>query len=187
MPITPFHIPFSWLIYSTNRRLSLPALIVGGMIPDIEVPLMWLFAKHLPDHLLLHSLVGALTLGTLLTLVTVRLLYAPLVTLVFGIDRERVNAACEVTPIMVISAAIGVLSHLLLDITMHWYNPILWPWTDPFLIVGPLVLLFMGLGLSVTVSYFIANITITLVMGILFLAEVYMNRGPDLWSRLFVR
>ncbi len=87
MPFTPFHYPFAWLIHRLVRRLSLPALIVGSMIPDIEVPLMWVLAPHLPDHLLLHSLVGAMTLGTIITIASVKLLYPSLVTRIFGIDK----------------------------------------------------------------------------------------------------
>ncbi len=87
---------------------------------------------------------------------------------------------------LAISAAIGVFSHLALDILMHWYNPILWPWIDPFAIVGPLVIMFIGIGMIRTTAYLAANLTTTVAMAILFLIIVYQSRGPELWSRLLI-
>ena len=91
MPVTPLHYPFAFLISKIDRRLSLPALVVGSVIPDIEVPLMWIFFSDLPDHLFLHSLIGAVTVGTILAVIVTWILYAPIISTLFGVDRERFN------------------------------------------------------------------------------------------------
>jgi len=91
----------------------------------------------------LHSLLVAVTLGTLLTILVTRFLYAPIISTIFGVDGTDLDSVCRITPWIVASSFIGVMSHLILDFPMRWYNPILWPWINPYDIVGPLVLLFM--------------------------------------------
>ena len=65
MPLTPLHYPLAHGLSKVGKKLSLPGLVVGAVIPDIEVPLMRIFFSDLPDHLVLHSLIGAATLGKL--------------------------------------------------------------------------------------------------------------------------
>ena len=91
MPITPLHYPFVYLISKISRKFSLPGLIVGSVIPDIEVPIMWIFFTSFPDHLFLHSLVGALTIGTLLTMVVTSFLYPQIITFVFKFEKDELN------------------------------------------------------------------------------------------------
>ncbi|MHA2152325.1 MAG: DUF4184 family protein [Candidatus Thorarchaeota archaeon] len=91
MPVTPLHYPLAQGLSRLDKRLSLPGLVVGAVIPDIEVPLMWFFFSDLPDHLVLHSLIGAATVGTFLAIIVTRLLYAPIISTLFGVDRERLN------------------------------------------------------------------------------------------------
>ncbi|KKK92066.1 hypothetical protein LCGC14_2706670, partial [marine sediment metagenome] len=68
MPITPLHYPLAWGLSKIDKRLILPGLIVGSFIPDIEVPILFIFFSGvLPDHLVLHSLVGAITIGTIIS------------------------------------------------------------------------------------------------------------------------
>ncbi|MFW9843802.1 MAG: DUF4184 family protein [Candidatus Thorarchaeota archaeon] len=186
MPVTPLHYPFAFLISKSDKRLSLPALVVGSVMPDIEVPLMWIFFSTLPDHLLLHSLVGAATLGTLLTILVTRFLYAPIISTIFGIDRTELNEACKITPWLIGSSFIGVMSHLILDFPMHWYNPIMWPWIDPFDVIGPLILLFMptfGLLNSFLIARFLTHITM-IMLWIVILA--WLSSEGDLWQRHWV-
>jgi len=156
MPITPLHYPFAFVISKSGKRLSLPALVVGSVMPDIEVPFMWVFFSTLPDHLVLHSLIGAATLGTLFTILVTRFLYTPMISTIFGVDRSDLNDICRITPWLVASSFIGVMSHLILDFPMHWYNPILWPWVNPYDVIGPLVLLFMP-TFSLWNAYIIAS------------------------------
>jgi hypothetical protein len=69
VPITPFHYPIANLIHKLDGKisLSLPALIVGSMVPDLEVPFMISFTGT-QDRLVLHSILGAITLGTIITI-----------------------------------------------------------------------------------------------------------------------
>ena len=175
MPVTPLHYPFAFLISKSNKRLSLPALVVGSVVPDIEVPLMWIFFSSLPDHLFLHSFIGAAMLGTLLTVLATRFLYAPIISTIFGVDRTELNEVCKITPWLVVSAFIGVMSHLILDFPMHWYNPIMWPWVDPYDVIGPLILLLMpayGFWNAYVIASAITHISM-IVLWIVILAKLY--------------
>ncbi|MFX0045824.1 MAG: DUF4184 family protein [Candidatus Hermodarchaeota archaeon] len=177
MPVTPLHYPVGFALSKSSRRLSLPGLIVGSFIPDLEVPIMWILFPSLPDHLVLHSLVGALTLGALAAVILTRFLYAPVISTVFGVDRERLNEACRVTPTLVFSCMLGAVFHIALDIPMHPYNPVLWPWVNPFQVVGVLVPLmgFSGANLLLSVTMVVFGITILVL---------YMNE--NLWERIWL-
>ncbi len=186
MPGTPFHYPFAFLIHKTNRRLSLPALVVGSVIPDIEVPIMWVFFSEYRDHFILHSLIGALSIGTILAVLVTRYLYPPIISALFSLDREDLNDRCRVTSWMVLSCALGVLSHLILDYPMHWYNPILWPWISPIAIVGPLVFLFMQ-QYTIETAYVIASVLMHLLMGVLWIGILVNLRSKgNIWYRHWV-
>jgi len=186
MPATPLHYPFAFLISKIDRRLSLPALIVGSVIPDIEVPIMWIFFSDLPDHLFLHSLIGAVTVGTFLAVIVTWILYAPIISILFGVDRERLNKVCGMSKVLVVSCLIGVLSHLLLDYPMHWFNPILWPWVDPFDVVGPLVLLFTPFGSISGIAYIMANVLTNMIMVVCWVLILKKYWGKDLWGNHLV-
>ena len=186
MPITPLHYPFAFLISKSDKRLSLPALVVGSVMPDIEVPLMWIFFNTLPDHLFLHSLIGAATVGTLLTVLVTRFLYAPLISTIFGVDKAELNEVCRITPWLIASSFIGVMSHLILDFPMHWYNPIMWPWVDPFDVIGPLVLLFMP-TFSLWNAYIIASTLTHITMIVLWIVIIEkLDSKGNLWHRHWV-
>ncbi|TFH05485.1 MAG: DUF4184 family protein [Candidatus Thorarchaeota archaeon] len=186
MPVTPLHYPFAFLISKSDKRLSLPALVVGSLMPDIEVPLMWIFFSSLPDHLFLHSFIGAATVGTVLTLVVTRFLYAPLISAIFGVDRTELDEVCKITPWLIASSFIGVMSHLILDFPIHWYNPILWPWVNPFDVIGTLVLFFMP-AYGIWNAYLFARLLVNIAMVIIWiviLMKLY-SKG-NLWSRHWV-
>ncbi|MFW9967115.1 MAG: DUF4184 family protein, partial [Candidatus Thorarchaeota archaeon] len=89
MPFTPLHYPAGYILSKTDKRLSLPGLLVGSVIPDIEVPLMWIFFPGVWDHLLFHSLLGVFTVCTLLAVVITRFFYPPVISLVFGVDHGK--------------------------------------------------------------------------------------------------
>jgi len=184
MPATPFHYPLAFLISKTNKRL--PLLVVGSVILDIEVPLMRIFFSDLPDHLFLHSLIGAVTVGTILAVIVTRILYAPIISTLFGVDRERLNEVCGLSKVLVVSCFIGILSHLLLDYPMHWFNPIFWPWVDPFDIVGPLVLLFTPFGSISGIAYLMANVLTNMIMVVSWALILKKYWGKDLWGNIWV-
>ncbi len=182
MPITPLHYPLAFGLSKTSKKLQLPGLVVGSVIPDIEVPLMWIFFSDLPDHFLLHSLVGAVSVGTLLAVVVTWLLYPPIISTIFQVDRNELKETCSFSGMLIVSCLIGVLSHLLLDYPMHWYNPILWPWIDPFDVVGPLVLFFTPYGSINGAAFWMANRLTSAVMIIAWLPILIYYRNNNLWS-----
>jgi len=187
VPITPLHYPFVYLISKTNKKFSLPGLVVGSMIPDIEVPIMWIFFTSLPDHLFLHSLVGALTIGTLLAVIITWLLYPPIISSIFKIERDKLNQVCTITPWMMLSCFLGVISHLVLDFPMHWYNPILWPWVNPNDIVGSRVLLFIP-TYDMWTAYLIASLIMHIAMIVIWIAIIVMLHSKgNLWHRHWVK
>ena len=186
MPVTPLHYPFAFLLSKTDKRLSLPAPVVGSVMPDIEVPLMWIFFSTLPDHLFLHSLIGAATVGTLLTVFVTRFLYTPIISTIFGVDRTELNEVCRITPWLVASSFIGVMSHLILDYPMHLYNPILWPWVDPYAVIGPLVLVFIptsGFWGGYLLASYITHLSM-IVLWMVILVKLY-SKG-NLWFRHWI-
>ena len=187
MPFTLFHYPFGYGISRLNKRFSLPALLVGAVIPDIEVPFLFLFFQGvLPDHFILHSLVGALSIGLVLAVIITRFVYPPMIGAIFKLDRNDLDEKCGFTPIMILSAAIGVLSHLAVDILHHWYNPILWPWVDPFALVGPFCIYFANLlGTDILTGYFIAN-TLTHVVMITVFVAIILHVKENRWQRLWI-
>lgn len=113
LPVTPFHYPVAYVLSKLGGKLSLPALVVGSMVPDLEVPLIvLLFGNSVPHHLLLHSLLGALTLGTALAIAITVLIYPKLTSAIFPVDKLKVKEKCRFTPWLVFSCALGCLSHV---------------------------------------------------------------------------
>lgn len=132
LPLTPLHYLVAYLIYRLNKRFSLPGLIVGSMLPDIEVPIMLiLFGTEVPPRLVLHSLLGAASLGTLFSLALTVLIYPTLVNVFFSIRLVEVEKECKLTLKLQFSCLLGNTSHVLLDYTNHDYNPIFWPFQMP--------------------------------------------------------
>lgn len=131
MPITPLHYPLAYLLYKLNEKLSLPGLIVGSMLPDIEVPaIILLLGTQVPDRLVLHSLLGAATLGTGLSVTFTVLMYPPLISFFLKIDKRKVEKKCRLYFALVFSCFLGNLSHVLLDVATHTYNPLFWPFSQ---------------------------------------------------------
>ena len=132
LPLTPFHYPVAYVLHKLNRKLSLPGLIVGSMFPDLEVPIIvLLFENQVPYRLLLHSLLGVLTIGTFLSTVLTVVLYPKFVCHFFAIDQLKAREKCRLTSILVFSCFLGNLSHILVDVINHPYNPIFWPFLQP--------------------------------------------------------
>jgi len=185
MPITPLHYPVAWGLSKLDKRLNLPGLIVGSFIPDIEVPILIIFFHGvLPDHFILHSLIGAVTIGVFISTFVTVLLYPILVSMFFGVDRVKLNEVCRLTPVLVLSCMLGNLFHLLLDLLMHPFNPILWPFIDPYNIVGILVLALAIEG-DIGLGFLRANILTNAITGLLMIAILLKSRR-NLWELIFV-
>jgi hypothetical protein len=128
MTLTPLHIAFVWVLKPRFRKLHFAALTVGAVIPDIE-PLIaaWMFGWSMfcgwdfpcslvPDRLVLHSIIGAITIDIVLTITFVKMIgKLSLQRLgICGFTNVKTNAA------FLISAAIGSLSHVFVYIRQFW-------------------------------------------------------------------
>jgi len=189
VPITPLHYPIAWGLSKLDKRLNLPGLIVGSFIPDVEVPfLLIFFYSVLPDHLVLHSLVGAFTIGTIISVFVTVYLYPILTSLFFHLDRAKIKEVCRLSPALVLSCMLGNLFHIFLDIPMHPFNPVLWPFIDPYNIVGILILIFTiegDISLGFLHARILVNIVMITIMGILLTIIIVKNR-KNLWERILI-
>ncbi len=177
MPGPPFHYPIANLFYRLNQRFSLPGLIVGAVFPDVEVPIIILvYGTNVPNRLVLHSLLGAATLGTLLATAFTMLLYAPIITRIFRFDRLKVRERCRFSSGLVLSCLAWNISHVLLDIPNHPYNPIFWPF-PPYAVGSPLAPLVGGIGN--------ASIIMETLLVLLFIALFWRTR-KGFWEKLLV-
>jgi membrane-bound metal-dependent hydrolase YbcI (DUF457 family) len=87
------------------------------MFPDLEIPfIVLLFGTQVPHRLVLHSLLGSATIGTVLAVAFTVLVYPPLVSRLFQLSFA-----------LVFSVFVGNISHVLLDVTNHPHNPLYWP------------------------------------------------------------
>jgi membrane-bound metal-dependent hydrolase YbcI (DUF457 family) len=163
LPFTPFHYPIAYLLHKLDKRLPLPALIIGSMVPDLEIPFIILFVQF-RDRLVLHSLIGGVLVGVPLILMLLGI-YGWLIPQLFPVDAERLSPKCKVTTWAVLAATIGVLSHVLLDATHHQYNPLLWPITAESIntlvlvdisLVLPVVYIVMG-GLALSIIFYVQS------------------------------
>ncbi|PVX24941.1 MAG: hypothetical protein CW716_09035 [Candidatus Bathyarchaeum sp.] len=128
MPVTPLHHPVAYFIYKLYNRLSLPGLIVGCMFPDIENPfIMLLYGTQVPNRMVLHSILGSATIGTFFAVIVTVWVYPALVSRLFHVNKKKLESKCKLSFAVVFSVLIGILSHVLLDITNHPYNPLFWP------------------------------------------------------------
>jgi len=148
------------------------------MVPDLEVPFVYSWSGTWGyDRMVLHSLIGGLTLGTIITVVFTTLVYPWLISAIFSINKERVKKKCSLSFMLVFSGLIGVLSHVLLDATNHAYNPLFWPFLSLFQTPSPIVPLLGGQN--------IASLIVHSAMLALFGALLIKTRG-NIWERLLV-
>ena len=183
------HYPVAWGLSKLDKRLSLPGLIVGSFLPDIEVPfLLIFFSGLLPDHLILHSLIGAVTVGTIISIFVTVYLYPILTSWLFHLDKEKIKEVCRFSPSLALSCMLGNLFHIFLDIPMHPFNPVLWPFVDPYSIVGILVQVFTAEGdiaRGFLHARILVNILMITIMGLL-LTIIIVKSRKNLWERLLI-
>jgi hypothetical protein len=152
MTLTPLHVAFVWMLKPRFRRLHFAALTVGAVIPDVEPLIAWMFGWSVfcgwdfpcslaPDRLVLHSIVGAMTIDVVLTIIFVKMIGKLGIKRlgIYGFSNVKTNAA------FLASAAIGSLSHVFVDWLHHPANPIFWPFlVDGSYYVNGLLLSFMA-------------------------------------------
>ena len=76
----------------------------------------------------------------------------------------------------------------LLDIPMHPFNPVLWPFVDPYNIVGILIQIFTIEGDTSSgflYARILVNILMITIMGML-LAIILVKNKKDLWEHLLI-
>jgi membrane-bound metal-dependent hydrolase YbcI (DUF457 family) len=137
------------------------------MIPDLEIPfIVLIFGIEGPNRLVLHSLLGAATLGTIVGIIVTMKFYPFLVSYFFGVDKKEVKSKCKFSFALVISVFVGAFSHVLLDFTNHLYNPLFWP-LEVEMTISPI---FVILGEQ------FGYLWIQVVMGILLLVIILFER-----------
>lgn len=127
MPAIFLHSSFAYVINKLNPKLSLPALLVGSIIPDIEVLILYYFTNGSIDRLIFHSIIGSITIGTIVSIGVVVFIYPSLVSSLFKIDKSYIKKKCKFSKTLIGLCLIGNLSHILIDATHHKYNPLLYP------------------------------------------------------------
>jgi hypothetical protein len=148
-------------------------MTVGAMIPDIEPLIAWALGLSVfcgwdfpcslaPDRLVLHSIVGALTVDVALTIPSVKII-EKLAKL--GRIDIRGFAGVRIDAWFYLSAALGALSHVLVDWLHHPANPVFWPFpVNGSYYVGGLLLQFMGvLPATVLVGVIASAIIIAII------------------------
>ncbi|MGD8505238.1 MAG: DUF4184 family protein [Candidatus Bathyarchaeota archaeon] len=175
MPLTPLHYPVAYILHKLNRRLSLPGLAIGSMFPDLEIPVIIMLSEPLDlNRLVLHSLLGAVTIGTLLSVFLTVWIYPFFVSSFFKVDKQKVKEKCRLSLGLIFSVFLGNISHVLLDLVNHLENPVFWPFSQ--FIPSPICL---ALGLQN------ASLIAHTVLIVLFVAIFISQRG-NLWENLLV-
>lgn len=136
MTLLPLHVAFVWIlkVLPGTRVLSFAALSLGALVPDVEVLFSYLFGISVfcgwdfpctlaPDRLVLHSFLGALTFDVPLTFLFVKVigLMKPERLGIFGFSNVKFDWR------FYLSAAIGSLTHIVVDWLHHASNPMFWP------------------------------------------------------------
>ncbi len=142
------------------------------------------FNGILPDHFILHSLIGAVSIGTLISIFVTVFLYPILSALLFSFDKVKIKEVCRLTPTLIVSCMLGNLFHILLDMPMHPFNPILWPFVDSYKIIGILVLVFAING-DIVLGFLYARILTNTIMALLSIAIIVRSR-KNLWNLILV-
>jgi hypothetical protein len=184
MTLTPLHVAFVWMLKPRFRRLHFAALTVGAVIPDVEPLIAWMFGWSVfcgwdfpcslaPDRLVLHSIVGAMTIDVVLTIIFVKMIGKLGIERlgICGFSNVKTNAA------FLASAAIGSLSHVFVDWLHHPANPIFWPFlVDGSYYVNGLLLSFMAV---LPASMIVATISAAIMAAVI--ARALDKSGYSFW------
>lgn len=147
MPLTPFHAVVPWLPYLRwPAAFSFWALTLGAMVSDLEVlPLMALTGDVHLARGPMHSIVGVLTVNAAVAVLAAWLLLPPVLRWVqtrwpdprlLRFAGQDLRRDPRDLPTLYASAVFGGLTHVLVDIPTHAYNPLWWPWqTVPLTLV----------------------------------------------------
>ncbi len=127
MVYTPFHYPVAYLIHKVSgKKLHMPSLVMASFTPDLE-PLVLKLIGYPIDRLVLHSIFGALTVGSVLT---VALLAVCRKIFKRALPRAKWPDASLKTRLL--SMCLGLAGHVLLDSLHHPFNPLFYPFVYNF-------------------------------------------------------
>ena len=179
MPATPLHYLLAYGVERASRgRLNLPALAVGSVIPDVEVPVLFALGIAGPHHrLFLHSLFGGLVVGTLVSVALTIWLYPRIVPYLVPVDPAELQRRCRPSINVLASGLLGVLTHVGVDVTHHEYNPLWYPFSGATVNV---FLLFNDVWLAQIVVH-----SVFLATGALVLYRE-TRRWPTFWRRMLL-
>jgi membrane-bound metal-dependent hydrolase YbcI (DUF457 family) len=168
LPATFLHHPAAYIIYRIDKRLNLPGLIVGAMLPDLEIPFIVIsLGTNVPNRMILHSLLGSATLGTLIGIIITTQLYPYFITRFFGVNEKKIKNKCKFSRGLLLSVTLGAISHVLLDVLNHPYNPIFWPFQSA--IETPNTMYF-------EMGEIFGSLWIQIVLGVLLLVLIIIKR-----------
>ena len=177
MPAVFLHSTFAYLMKRLSPKFSLPALLVGSMMPDVEVPIIYFLTNGAIDRLLFHSIIGAMTIGTITSVVIVVFIYPSFVSLFFRIDKNYIKKKRSFSGTLIGLCLIGNRSHVLIDATHHTFNPILYPISDQ----------------SIDLFRFSSNRIfdtgiITVILSVIYLvyAAISLRGGKGFWKQMLV-
>ncbi len=177
MPSPLGHYTIAYGLSKSTKTFSLPGLIVGSIIPDLNILISYV-TRGTVGREALHSIVGVGTLGTFLATLVVVIVYPVVVSTVFGLQREDVRSVCRLSRKLVASAFVGGLSHILVDATCHPYNPLFYPLTRQSIDV---LLLTSDWGHA----YLIVELLLIGLLGT-FLFRLWRKGVPHIWKELLV-
>jgi len=152
---------------------------VGSVAPDLFLITELDYAtSRTMGRVISHSLLGAATIDTFLSVALTVFLYPSLVSFVFRLDKEKVREKCRLSVLLVASCLIGCVLHVLIDSLHHEFNPLLHPFiTESF----DTLVLFNDWVLATIVVH---SFFLVLLISILIWETL---KGIDgLWERLFV-
>lgn len=180
MPTTPLHYVLAYFISRSWRgSFHLPALAVGSWTPDLENLVLVGLGYPVPrDRLVLHSLIGGATLGTLLAVLLTIYAYPAVIRSLLPQYLQEVQRVCRPSTQLVVSALLGVWSHVLIDATHHEYNPLFFPVTDASF---NQFVLFQDVTLAQTVVHAV------FILGGLLILYREGRKGPGLGRRLLIQ
>jgi len=141
MPVLILHWPTVWPFFKWRpASFNFFALSIGAIIPDLECPFLFPFVvDRWHARLFMHSLLGAFTLDWLLAVAMTLWLVPPVLKwfdtrmenkLLFnfaGVDLRQHRTSTEA---MAGSALLGSVSHVLVDVLHHPYNPLTFPFSQ---------------------------------------------------------
>ena len=177
MPAVFLPSTFAYLINRWNPKYSLPALLVGSIIPDVEVPILYYLTSGEIDRLLFHSIIGAITIGTLVSAGIVVFIYPSFISFFFKIDKKYIQKKCDFSGTLLGLCLAGNLSHVLIDAIHHPFNPLFFPITNESVDF-----------LRISSSRIFDTIIVAGVLSVIFVVFVitYWRSGKGFWKQMLV-